>query len=168
MPDNPPPKISIIVAIAQNYAIGKDNQLLWHLSEDLKRFKRITNGSIIIMGRNTYLSLPKRPLPNRINVVISDVPDDYFEGAETVGSIEQALEYCSAEKESFIIGGGSIYRQFMPLATKLYITKVHKDFEADTFFPDIDDEEWELVEESDVQVDKNNSLQYSFLTYRRK
>jgi dihydrofolate reductase len=168
MTANHPYKISIIVAIAENYAIGKDNQLLWHISEDLKRFKRITSGSTIIMGRNTYLSLPKRPLPNRTNVVISDIPNDHFEGAEVVGSIEEALEYCSAEKESFIIGGGSIYRQFMPLASRLYITKVHKDFEADTFFPDIDDEEWELVEESKVQVDENNSLKYSFLSYQRK
>jgi dihydrofolate reductase len=161
-------RISIIVAIAQNYAIGKDNQLLWHLSEDLKRFKRITSGNTIIMGRNTYLSLPKRPLPNRTNVVISDIPDEHFEGAETVGSIEEAMKYCNAEKECFVIGGGSIYRQFMPMAAKLYITRVHKDFEADTFFPDIDDEEWTLVEESEVQVDENNSLHYSFLTYHRK
>ena len=168
MPETNPLKISIIVAIAQNYAIGKDNDLLWHLSEDLKRFKRITIDSTIIMGRNTYLSLPKRPLPNRTNVIISDIPDDHFEGAKTVNSIESALDYCSTETESFIIGGGSIYRQFMPLANKLYITKVHQDFEADTFFPEINEQEWELVEESEVQVDENNSLRYSFLTYLRK
>jgi len=163
-----PLKISIIVAIASNYAIGKDNDLLWHLSEDLKRFKRITGGSTIIMGRNTYLSLPKRPLPNRINVIISDIPDDHFEGAETVDSIDAALKYCDTETESFIIGGGSIYRQFMPLASKLYITRVHQDFEGDVFFPEIDEKEWELAEESEVQVDENNSLRYSFLTYLRK
>ena len=168
MTTNYPYRISIIVAIANNHAIGKDNQLLWHLSEDLKRFKRITSGSTIIMGRNTYLSLPKRPLPKRTNVIISDIEDDYFEGAITVGSIEKALEYCSAEKEIFVIGGGSIYRQFMPLANKLYITKVHMDFEADTFFPKIDDEVWDLIEESEVQVDENNSLEYSFLIYQRK
>ncbi len=163
-----PLKISIIVAIASNYAIGKDNDLLWHLSEDLKRFKRITGGGTIIMGRNTYLSLPKRPLPNRTNVIISDIPDDHFEGAETVDSIDAALKYCNTETESFIIGGGSIYRQFMPLTNKLYITRVHQDFDADVFFPEIDDKEWELVEESEVQVDENNSLRYSFLTYLRK
>ena len=168
MPETNPLKISIIVAIAQNYAIGKDNDLLWHLSEDLKRFKRITLDSTIIMGRNTYLSLPKRPLPKRTNVIISDLPDDHFEGAETVNSIEAAMDYCSIETESYIIGGGSIYRQFMPLANKLYITKVHQDFEADTFFPEINEQEWELVEESEVQVDENNSLRYSFLTYLRK
>ena len=168
MPNGNPLQISIIVAIASNYAIGKDNQLLWHLSEDLKRFKRITSGSNIIMGRNTYLSLPKRPLPNRTNVVISDIPGDHFEGAETVGSIEEALKYCNSEKESFIIGGGSIYRQFMPLANKLYITKVHQDFEGDTFFPEIDGQEWQLVEESEIQTDETNLLDYSFLTYLRK
>lgn len=168
MPETNPLKISIIVAIAQNYAIGKDNDLLWHLSEDLKRFKRITIDSTIIMGRNTYLSLPRRPLPKRTNVIISDIPDDHFEGAETVSSIKAALDYCSTESESFIIGGGSIYSQFMTLANKLYITKVHQDFEADTFFPEINEQEWELVEESPVHVDENNSLRYSFLTYLRK
>ena len=168
MPEKKHLKVSIIVAIAKNHAIGKDNELLWHLSEDLKRFKRITSGSTIIMGRNTYLSLPRRPLPNRKNIVISDIPGDHFEGAETVGSIEEALGFCKPEKESFIIGGGSVYRQFMPLASKLYITKVHQDFEGDTFFPEIDPSEWELVEESEVHIDENNSLQYSFLTYERK
>lgn len=168
MSEPKPLKISIIVAIARNYAIGKDNDLLWHLSEDLKRFKRITSGSTIIMGRNTYLSLPKRPLPNRRSIIISDIPNDYFEGAETVHSIEAALEYCSTETESFIIGGGSVYRQFLPLANKLYITKVHQDFEGDVFFPEIDEQEWELIEESEIQVDKNNSLRYSFLTYLRR
>jgi dihydrofolate reductase len=168
MTSSNPCKISIIVAIAENYAIGKDNQLLWHLSEDLKRFKRITSGNTIIMGRNTYLSLPKRPLPNRTNVVISDIPEEHFEGAETVGSIEESMKYCSAENECFIIGGGSIYKQFMPMANKLYITKVHREFEADTFFPEINDEDWLLMEESEIQIDENNSLQYSFLTYQRK
>lgn len=168
MPENHSPNISIIVAIAQNYAIGKNNDLLWHLSEDLKRFKSITSGHTIIMGRNTYLSLPKRPLPRRTNVVISDIPEDQFEGAITVNSIEEALKHCSAESESFIIGGGSIYRQFMPMANKLYITKVHQDFDADTFFPEIDESIWRLAEESEIRTDENNSLQFSFLTYLRR
>ncbi len=161
------PVVSIIVAIAQNYAIGKDNQLLWHLSEDLKRFKRITSGHPVIMGKKTYESLPKRPLPKRTNIVITDDRKDNFEGCTTVFSLDEAIEACRGEEECFIIGGGSIYRQFLPRADKLYITKVHEDFEADTFFPEITKEEWQLMEESPLQTDENNSLKYSFLTYKR-
>ncbi len=141
--------ISIIVAIAQNYAIGKDNQLLWHISEDLKRFKRITSGHRVIMGKKTYESLPFRPLPNRPNIIISDIPGDQYEGAVVVDSIEAALQYCNDGEESFIIGGGSIYKQFLEYANMLYLTVIHKDFEADIFFPEIDYNEWDLIEEED-------------------
>ncbi|MBU2651223.1 MAG: dihydrofolate reductase [Bacteroidetes bacterium] len=162
------PTISIIVAIARNNAIGKDNQLLWHLPDDLKRFKRITSGHPVIMGKKTYESLPVRPLPGRLNIVITDNPNDTFDGCETVFSIEEALAKCPRDMECFIIGGGSVYRQFMPLAEKLYITKVHKDFDADTFFPEITEDDWALMEESPLQTNENNSLSYSFLTYQRK
>ncbi len=160
-------KISIIVAIAENNAIGKDNKLLWYLSDDLKRFKRITSGHQVIMGRNTYLSLPVRPLKNRMNVVITDDPDEVFEGCITVRSIEDAMKLCKEDEESFVIGGGSVYRQFMPVATKLYITKVHKDFEADTFFPEIDDNEWELIEEEYHPADEKHEYPFTFLTYSK-
>ena len=112
--------VSIIVAIAENYAIGKDNDLLWHISDDLKRFKQITSGHKIIMGKNTFLSLPIRPLPNRISIVITDDKNDQYEGCIMAYSIEDALAKCEAGEECFVIGGGSIYRQFMPLADKLY------------------------------------------------
>ncbi len=158
-------KISIIVAIASNNAIGKDNDLLWHISNDLKRFKRITQGHPVIMGKKTFESLPKAPLPNRTNIVITDVPGESFEGCTTVYSIEEALEYCNEQEESFIIGGGSIYRQFMPHANKLYITRVNRDFDADTFFPEVDNNEWKLIEQEDVVDDKQNDFTYSFLTY---
>lgn len=160
-------KISIIVAIAENYAIGKDNKLLWYLSDDLKRFKRITSGHQVIMGRNTYLSLPVRPLKNRMNVVITDDPDEVFEGCITVRSIEDAMKLCKEDEESFVIGGGSVYRQFMPVATKLYITKVHKDFEADTFFPEIDENKWELIEEEYHPADEKHEYPFTFLTYSK-
>ena len=117
-------KISIIVAIAQNHAIGKDNKLLWHISEDLKRFKRITKGCKVIMGRSTYLSLPFRPLPHRENIVITNVKGEKFDGCTTVYSIDEALEFCNENEESFIIGGASIYKQFLPYANKFYLTKV--------------------------------------------
>jgi len=160
-------KISIIVAIAENNAIGKDNKLLWYLSDDLKRFKRITSGHQVIMGRNTYLSLPVRPLKNRVNVVITDDPGEVFEGCITVRSIEDALKLCKDDEESFVIGGGAVYRQFMPLAGKLYITKVHKDFEADTFFPEIDENEWELIEEEYHPADEKHEYPFTFLTYSK-
>lgn len=158
-------KISIIVAIAKNWAIGKDNDLLWHISDDLKRFKRITSGHQIIMGRNTYLSLPKRPLINRSNIVITDIEDEKFEGCITVHSIEESLQYCNDREESFIIGGGAVYRQFMPYANKLYLTMVHKEFEADIFYPEINFDEWKLIEREDRGPDEQNDFSYSFLTY---
>jgi dihydrofolate reductase len=158
-------KISIIVAIASNWAIGKDNDLLWHISDDLKRFKQITSGHNIIMGRNTYLSLPKRPLVNRTNIVITDIEGERFEGAITVNSIEAAMAYCNEKEESFIIGGGAVYRQFLPFANKLYLTMVHKDFDADIFFPEIDFTEWKEIEREDRGPDNKNDFSYSFVTF---
>lgn len=160
--------LSIIVAIAKNHAIGKDNQLLWHISEDLKRFKRLTAGHKVIMGRNTLLSLPKWPLPKRTNIVITDNPDEVFEGCEMVHSIEEAAAKCNHEEECFVMGGASVYRQFMPLADKLYITRVNKDFEGDTFFPEIDVKDWKLAEQSaDIEME-DGSFSYRFEIYERK
>ena len=160
-------KISIIVAIAKNWAIGRNNDLLWHIPDDLKRFKRITSGHQVIMGRMTYLSLPFRPLKNRTNIVITDNPGETFEGCITVYSIEEALRYCSDSDESFIIGGGSVYRQFLPHCNKLYITRVNKDFEADTFFPEIDYSGWKLVEIEDHDATEDLGFSYSFLTFEK-
>ena len=160
--------VSIIVAVAENYAIGKDNDLLWHISDDLKRFKKITSGHKIIMGKNTYLSLPVRPLPNRTSIVITDDPTDHYEGCVMAYSIEDAIGKCDNEEECFVIGGGSVYEQFMPLADKLYITRVHKSYEADTFFPAISEEEWELTEQEDHTDEKNNGLKFSFQIYKRR
>jgi dihydrofolate reductase len=160
-------RISIIVAIARNWAIGKDNQLLWHISEDLKRFKRITLGHQVIMGKKTYESLPFRPLKDRTNIVITDNPNEKFEGCVTVYSIEEALELCNEKEESFIIGGGSIYKQFLPYANKLYITLVNKDFEADTFFPEIDFNDWKLTGQQDQGPEGDNDFSYSFLVYEK-
>jgi len=160
-------KISIIVAVASNWAIGKNNDLLWHIPADLRRFKQLTQGHQVIMGKLTYLSLPKRPLVNRTNIVITDNPEEKFEGCITVYSIEEALNYCNDREESFIIGGGSIYRQLLPLANKLYLTLVHKDFEADTFFPIVDTEQWKLIERTDCEPDETNDFSYSFLVYEK-
>ena len=159
--------ISIIVAIAQNFAIGKNNDLLFHLPNDLKRFKEITTGKTLVMGRNTLLSLPKWPLPNRRHIVISDKIDDCFEGCEVVSSIEEAVAMVKDEKEAFIIGGGMVYRQFYPLANRLYLTVVHKDFDGDVFFPEIDYNEWE-EETRENHHDDKNGFDYSYINLLRK
>ncbi len=158
--------ISIIVAIAENFAIGKNNDLLFHLPNDLKRFKQITTGHSLIMGRNTLLSLPKWPLPNRRHIVITDKPDDNFPGCEIVFSVEEALEKVKTETEAFVIGGGMVYRQFYPLASKLYLTLVHKPFEADVFFPEIDFSEWQEMQREDF-YDEKNRFDYSYLNLLR-
>jgi dihydrofolate reductase len=160
--------ISIIVAVAENNAIGRNNELLWHISDDLKRFKKITTGHPIIMGKNTFLSLPVRPLPNRTSIVITDDPEDDFEGCIMAYSIKDALEKCPKDEECFIIGGGSVYRQFLPLADKLYLTRVHRSYEADTFFPELKPEEWELESKEDHVDGNNDGPAFSFMTYTRK
>ena len=159
--------ISIIVAIAQNFAIGKNNDLLFHLPNDLKRFKQITTGHPVIMGRNTLLSLPKGALPNRRNIVISDIPEEKFERCEMVTSIEAAAAAVKDEQEAFIIGGGMIYRQFFPLVGKLYLTLVHRDFDADVYFPEIDYTEWDELFRED-HSDENNGFDYSYIDLKRK
>lgn len=158
-------QISIIVAIASNNAIGKDNDLLWQISEDLKRFKRLTEGHFIVMGKNTYFSLPRRPLPKRTNMVITDVAGEQIDDCMMAYSIEDALNKMETDTENFIIGGGSIYKQFMPLADKLYITRVHKEFEGDVFFPEIDSEIWQLQSAEKIQDDSQNDFTYTFEIY---
>ena len=159
--------ISIIVAVAENNAIGKNNELLWHLPDDLKRFKKITSGHMVIMGRRTYLSLPGGALPNRVNVVISDVPGESFAGCKIARSVTEALDLCDDKEECFIIGGGMIYRQFLPYATRLYLTVVHKHFDADTFFPEINYDEWIEVSGEKVLME-NTAYPHSFLVYERR
>lgn len=159
------PIISIIVAIAQNNAIGKNNQLLWHLSDDLKRFKRLTEGHTIVMGKRTYYSLPKRPLANRRNVVITDIIDEKIEGCVMAYSIDDAISQMEKGAENFIIGGGSVYSQFLPKADRLYLTVVHKNFEADTFFDPIDFGEWKETFREDRSSEEFN---YSFINLERK
>lgn len=159
--------ISIIVAIGENHAIGNNNELLWHIPEDLRRFKHITRGHKIIMGKRTYESLPVQPLPERTSIVISDDPKDVFEGCIMAYSIEEALKHCGPDEECFVIGGGMVYKQFLPLADKLYITKVHATFDADTFFPEIAPEDWEEADYQAVPAGSSD-LEFSFLTYSRK
>ncbi len=160
--------ISIIVAIAENMAIGKNNDLLWHIPEDLKRFKKLTSGHPVIMGKRTYLSLPRRPLQNRRNIVITDMAGEEIEGCEMAYSIGEAILKCDPGEENFIIGGASVYRQFLPHADRLYLTFVHKSFEGDVFFPEIDYSLWTLVSKEDFPVDDSNGFAYSNEIYERK
>ncbi len=157
-------EISIIVAIAQNNAIGKDNQLLWHIPADLKRFKKLTTGHTIVMGKRTFYSLPIRPLPNRRSIVITDIEGEEIEGCTMAYSIEDAIEKMDSENENFIIGGGMVYRQFLPLAQQLYLTIVQKDFEADTFL-EIDQSAFEIVEKEEHP---DEDLPYYYINLRRK
>jgi dihydrofolate reductase len=159
--------ISIIVAVSDDLGIGKNNDLLWHLPEDMKRFKRLTTGNTIIMGKRTWESLPKRPLPGRKNVVITDIPDETFEGAVMAYSIDDAVAKCKGDSEIFIIGGGTIYRQFMPLADRLYITHVHKKAEADVYFPGIDKRIWEVVEKEEF-IPEDDGIPYTYVIYERR
>lgn len=160
--------ISIIVAITKDFAIGKDNDLLVSIPGDLKRFKEITSGHSIIMGRNTLLSLPKWPLPNRRSIVISDNPDDAFEGCEMADSIEAAIGLVKGEKEAFVIGGGMIYKQFYPLASKLYLTIVDKSLDADTYFPEVNFSEWNEVKRTDFAAGEKCEFAFSYVNLERK
>jgi dihydrofolate reductase len=160
--------ITIIVAIDRNNGIGYRNGLLTHLPGDLPRFKRITMGHCLIMGKNTWESLPKKPLAGRKNIVLTDNELDCFECAETARSVEHALSLCGTGREIFIIGGGSIYRQFMPLADRLMVTHIHREFTADIFFPPIDPEEWYVSEEEDHTSQYEGGISFTYTTYLRR
>lgn len=159
--------ITLIAAVAENNALGKNNQLLWHLPEDFKRFKNVTSGHYIIMGRKTFESFPK-PLPNRIHVIITRQKDYSPENCIVVDSLPKAISACPKEEEIFIIGGGEIYKQSIEMADKLDITRVHHTFEADTFFPEIDVAKWELASSEFHPKDEKHLFDFSFQTYLRK
>ena len=161
--------LSIIVAKAKNNAIGKDNQLLWHLSDDLKRFKTLTTGHTIIMGRKTFESLG-RVLPNRKHIVFTQNPDFKVndENVEVVHSMLQIQEYIENKEENFVIGGAMIYNLLMPYVTKMYVTEIHKDFEGDAFFPKIDLNKWQEISREKGLKNEENNLDYDFVVYERK
>lgn len=160
--------LSIIVAITKDFAIGRNNDLLMHIPGDLKRFKEITTGHPIIMGRNTLLSLPKWPLPKRRNIVITNNRTAHFEGCETVHSVQEAVDLVKDEEEAFVIGGGMVYKQFYPIANKLYLTIVNQSCEADTYFPSINWEEWEEIVREDFSAGEKSDFSFSYVTLHRK
>ncbi|MDD4575929.1 MAG: dihydrofolate reductase [Bacteroidales bacterium] len=159
--------LSIIVAVGKNLEIGKDNQLLWHISEDLKYFKKVTSGKTIVMGHNTWKSLPFKPLPNRKNIVFSHQKDLQIEGVSIVHTIEDLNKVLKTDEEVFIMGGAIIYKHFINIANTIYITRVNQNFEADTFFPEIDEKIWEKSEQSEWFTDQKTNLEYCFEIYIR-
>jgi dihydrofolate reductase len=157
--------ITLIAAAGNNNEIGKDNKLIWHLSDDLKRFKKLTSGHAIIMGRKTFESFPKA-LPNRMNVVISRDQQYKAENATVVNSLKEALEVVKEDLEPYIIGGGEIYKQALEIANKIELTRVHEDFEADTYFPELNNS-WKETSRKDCLKDDKHKYDYSFITYEK-
>jgi len=158
--------ITLIAAVGENNAIGKNNQLLWHLPNDFKRFKKITTNHFIIMGRKTFESFPK-PLPNRTHIVISRQKNYAPNGCIVVSNLEKAIEICPKNQEVFIIGGGEIYNQSIIIADKLDITKVHHSFDGDVFFPEIDLKTWKLTTTIFNNKDEKHQYDYSFQVFER-
>ena len=159
--------ISLIAAVAQNRALGKDGQLLWHLPEDMRYFRETTRGKPVIMGRKTWESLPDvfRPLRGRRNIVISRNPAYDAPGATLAGSLEEAVRLAQDDAEVFVIGGAEIYRQALPLAQRLYLTEVARDFDADAFFPEFSASDWTEISRSTA---KNGAgLDFTFAVYQR-
>jgi dihydrofolate reductase len=163
--------ISMIVAVAENNVIGKDNQLIWHLPADIKFFKEKTTGHCVITGRKNYESIPEkfRPLPNRTNIIITRQKDYKAPGAIVVGSVSEALNEAKkqGDAEIFIIGGADIFRQTMDITDRIYYTRIFHRFEGDTFFPDPDPAKWMLTKKSDCEPDEKNKYRYSFMEYER-
>ncbi|RMB62827.1 dihydrofolate reductase [Dokdonia sinensis] len=159
--------ITMIAAAGENNALGKDGDLVWHLPDDFKRFKKLTTGHHIIMGRKTWESFP-RPLPNRTHLIITRNRDFKAEGAIVVHSMEDALAYAKDDENTFIIGGGEIYKMGLDYASHIELTRVHGTFEADAFFPEIPDDTWELVGSETHDKDDRHNYAFTYETYRKR
>ncbi len=159
--------IIMIAAAAENNALGKDNDLVWHLPDDFKRFKNLTSGHSIIMGRKTFESFPK-PLPNRLHIVITRQKEYQPTGCIVVHSLKEALSMIEENQDAFIIGGGEIYKQAMPFTDKIELTRVHQSFEVDTYFPEIDIKEWQLIQEEYHPKDEKHAIDFTYQTFIRK
>ena len=157
-------KVTLIAAIDENSVLGKDNKLIWHLPEDLKRFKRLTTGHAIIMGRKTFESLPKA-LPNRHNIVVTRNQNYSKEGVTVCHSLEAAIECAKNDDQPFVIGGGQVYEQAIELADVIELTKIHAQFEGDVFFPEIDLKKWSVEKEERMS---HPDFEYSFITYTKR
>ncbi len=161
--------VSIIVAVDKNNGIGRNGDQLAYISGDLKRFKALTTGHTIVMGRKTFEALPKGALPNRRNIVLTRRKDYQAEGCDVYNSVENVLRNTSGEEELFVIGGGEIYKAFLPHTNKIYLTIINHEFDGvDTFFPELKDEEWEEKENEGPFVDEKSGLNYRYITLKKK
>ncbi len=158
--------VTIIAAVAKNNALGKDNQLIWHLPADLKRFKQVTSGHYVIMGRKTFESLGK-PLPNRTNIIISRNKNYTAKDCIVVNSLTAALEEANKDDNPFILGGAQIFIEAMDVTDVLDITLIDHEFEADVYFPEIDKNKWKETSRKDFLADSKNKYDYSFISYKR-
>ena len=159
--------VSVIAAVADNGVIGRDGGLPWHLPADLKRFKRLTTGHHMIMGRRTWDSIGRRPLPGRPTIVVSRDPEFVAGGAQVAGSVRAALELAAGADEVFIAGGGAVYLEALPVADRVYLTRVHGRFEGDAFFPPFDSSGWRVVVEERHEADEKNPHAHTFMVYER-
>ncbi|TDE55517.1 dihydrofolate reductase [Flavobacterium sp. GT3P67] len=159
--------IIMIAAVAENNTLGKNNELVWHLPNDFKRFKSLTSGHHIIMGRKTFESFPK-PLPNRTHIIITRQKEYQADGCIIVDSMDKALAICSKNEDTFIIGGGEIYTLGLPFTDKIEITRVHHNFEGDAHFPEINDDEWEIIVSEFNTKDEKHLYDYSYQTFIKK
>ena len=164
--------ISLIAAVAENNVIGKDNDLVWHLPDDMRYFMETTEGHHVLQGRKNFYSVPEkyRPLKNRVNIIVSRQPDLEIEGCVVKNSIEEGIAYAEnmGEKELFIIGGGEIYAQSMHLADKIYITEIKSSFEGDTYFPELDSSEWGEISRVTHEIDEKHLSEFDFVVLERK
>jgi len=158
-------KLTMVAAAGENNELGKNNQLIWHLPDDFKRFKKITSHHHIIMGRKTFESFPK-PLPNRTHVVITRQKDYPDENCIPVSSLEKAIEICPKDEENFIIGGGEIYKMALAIADTIELTRVHGTFSADTFFPELTDD-WHLEKEEFHDKDEKHQYAFTYQTFKK-
>jgi dihydrofolate reductase len=159
--------ISLVVAASKNNVIGRDGGLPWHLPDDLRHFKRITTGKPVIMGRKTFESIG-RPLPDRRNLVMTRDPDFAAEGCEAVSTLTEAMDLVSGAGEVMIIGGGQVYRDFLPLADRIYLTRVLADVDGDTHFPQLDETVWQLVSSEHHNADEQHAYAFELLVFERR
>lgn len=160
--------LSIVVAIDQNNAIGHQGDLLCHMSSDLQHFKALTTGHTILMGRRTYFSFPRRPLPNRRHIVLTSDLNFKEDGVLVAHNIDDAKALLNPEEETFVIGGGTVYQEWLPLVERLYVTYIDHAFtDADTYFPAISSQDWKLIEQEHHARDERNPYNYSYMTYAR-
>ena len=160
-------EITIIAAVSENNVLGKNNKLIWHIPNDLKRFKKLTLGHSVIMGRKTFESIAK-PLPQRKNIILTRNKNYKAKGTLIAHNVKEALNFCENDNQPFIIGGGEIYKLFMNISNKIELTRIHKSYDGDAFFPEILEEKWKLVNSKKNNFNETKIINFSYLTYIKK